>query len=140
VPSSEIIAAARRYKGTPFRHQGRSARGLDCLGLLAVSFMDVGMAVDDETNYGRQPELFKLKAALDRRFIRVPRAQHFHTGLVALFYDISWLHVGLMTGNNKFIHSRGPEEIGPGVVEHILDAKSWAPRLLRMWRHPQMEW
>ena len=114
--------------------------GLDCLGLLAVAFADSGMTVRDKTDYNRQPNVRELISALDDRLIRLPKGEGFCAGMVALFFDASWLHVGLMTDARHFIHSRGPEEIGPGVVEHILDAKSWAPRLLRMWRHPQMEW
>ena len=140
VPSSEIIAAARSYERVPFRHQGRSHRGLDCLGLLAVAFRDAGMTVHDRTDYSRTPNLAEMKEALDRQLIRVPKSGGSHAGLVALFHDKLWLHVGLMTKANKFIHARGPEDIGPGVVEHILDSKTWAPRLMRMWRHPEMEW
>jgi len=140
VPSSEIVAAARVYERVPFRHQGRSKSGIDCLGLLAVTFRDRGMTVRDRTDYGRHPNLGELRAGLDERLIRVPRSTGFRAGLVALFRDPLWLHVGLLTGPKSFIHSRGPEDFGPGVVEHILDAQSWAPRLLRLWRHPEMEW
>ena len=33
-----IVAEARRWLGTPFRHQGRGAVGLDCAGLLYVVY------------------------------------------------------------------------------------------------------
>ena len=141
VPSaSEIVAAARRYKGTPFRHQGRSHRGLDCLGLLAVAFRDAGLTVMDRTDYPREPDVRRLRSALDDQLDHVPKAHGLGAGIVALFFDRLWLHVGLMTDERHFIHSRGPEDIGPGVVEHILDVKAWEPRLVRIWRHPEMEW
>lgn len=37
-----IITAARAQLGTPFRHQGRSAQGVDCVGLLIC----IGRALD----------------------------------------------------------------------------------------------
>lgn len=139
VRSSDIIAAARFYLGVPFRHQGRSARGLDCLGLLAVSLRDAGCKVSDRADYGRAPNVAEMKAGLDSRLIRVPKTHIRTPGVIALFHDEAWLHVGIITGRG-FIHSRGPEGLGAGVVEHILDKQSWAPRLMRLWRHPDMEW
>lgn len=46
---------ALRYLGVPFRHRGRSARGLDCVGLLAVVAQELGIDVRDQRLYGREP-------------------------------------------------------------------------------------
>lgn len=142
--ASDLVASARAYLGTPFRHQGRRS-GLDCLGLVAVAHRDAGLAVDDRTDYGRLPDLARMKAALDAQLVRLKRGAPLAAGMVALFEErwISsrtpvWLHLGLMTGPTRFIHARGPEGLGPGVVEHRLDEQSWRPRLLRLWRHPDL--
>lgn len=140
VTSSDVVRSARKYLRVPFRHQGRSYRGLDCLGLLSMAFQDMGLTVRDRTDYSREPNLIEMKAALDGQLIRVPREDGYRPGVVALFRDDFWLHTGFLTGPKSFIHARGPEGIGPGVVEHILDTQSWVPRLMRMWRHPEMEW
>lgn len=142
--ASDLVAAARAWLGTPFRHQGRLS-GLDCLGLVAVAHRDAGLAVRDRTDYPRQPDLARMKAALDGQLTRLKRATPPEAGMVALFeerwryplYPV-WLHLGILTGPASFIHARGPEELGPGVVEHRLDGQSWAPRLMALWRHPDL--
>lgn len=142
--ASDLVAASRAYLGTPFRHQGRRS-GLDCLGLVSVAHRDAGLRVLDRTDYGRLPDLARMKAALDGQLVRLTRTTPLAAGMVALFeerlrpahYPV-WLHLGLMTGPASFIHARGPEELGPGVVEHRLDEQSWAPRLLGLWRHPDL--
>lgn len=142
--ASELVGAARAWLGVPFRHQGRVS-ALDCLGLIAVAHRDAGLSVVDCTDYGRQPDLARMKAALDAQLTRLKRSTPLEAGLVALFEErwIStrfpvWLHLGLMTGPASFIHARGPEGLGRGVVEHRLDAQSWRPRLLGLWRHPDL--
>lgn len=145
ITAAEIVAAARAYKGTPFRHQGRrvapgQATGLDCLGLWVAALTDCGIAVDDPCDYGRRPDLRRLSRETDAQAIRLPRTAPLEAGLFTLFHDPHWLHVGIMTGPESFIHARGPEEIGPGVIEHILDLQSWRPRLIAAWRHPEMIW
>lgn len=142
--ASDLVAAARAYLGTQFRHQGRRS-GLDCLGLVAVAHRDAGFRVVDRTDYGRLPDLGRMKAALDGQLVRLKRATPLAAGMVALFeerlrpahYPV-WLHLGLMTEAQSVIHARGPEGLGPGVVEHRLDDQSWAPRLIGLWHHPDL--
>ncbi len=40
--------AARKYLGTPFRHQGRTIYGMDCLGLVLTSLKDSGKFLKDK--------------------------------------------------------------------------------------------
>lgn len=46
---------AERYLGVPFLHMGRSGRGLDCVGLIAMVGLQLGMDVQDCPYYGREP-------------------------------------------------------------------------------------
>lgn len=48
---SDVIAAARRYVGTPFCHQGRSAAGMDCVGLIIA----VGRAIEVGLEWPEMP-------------------------------------------------------------------------------------
>lgn len=51
-----FIAAARSMRDTKFRHRGRSIRGVDCIGLIALGLAAVGRTIDDRKRYGRHPE------------------------------------------------------------------------------------
>ena len=70
-----FIAAARSYLGVPFRHLGRSRRGLDCAGLAIVAAHDAGFALDaDYRGYGRRPDGASLRALVARHCRRIDRA------------------------------------------------------------------
>jgi cell wall-associated NlpC family hydrolase len=50
-----FIAAARDLVGVPFRHRGRSLRGVDCVGAVALALASQGRVVQDRAHYGRNP-------------------------------------------------------------------------------------
>lgn len=57
-----VKQAALSFKGTRFRHRGRSTQGLDCVGLLIAVGQQVGLTIrDTEQQYLRTPdsELFR---------------------------------------------------------------------------------
>lgn len=130
-----FIAAARARIGTPFRHRGRSAHSLDCLGLLVVALAAVGRSCEDRRKYGRAPEQDRLRDALAAHFgppiddepqpgdvavMRwVDRPQH-----VAIFGD--YLHGGL-----SVIHS---DAAFGAVTEHRF-AGPWCSRVMEIY-HP----
>lgn len=71
---SDFIVALRAYIGTPFRHQGRSAKvGLDCLGLIICGLQDIGFDVTDNLNYGRQPDFKALMIGVLRQSVMISR-------------------------------------------------------------------
>lgn len=49
-----IQTEARRWLGTPFRHQGRSAEGLDCVGLLIMIARAFELPHGNVTGYTRR--------------------------------------------------------------------------------------
>lgn len=51
----DIVAAARTWIGVPWRHQGRSRRGVDCAGVVARVGRDLGLIDYDYTAYRRRP-------------------------------------------------------------------------------------
>ncbi len=51
-----VVDAARAYLGVPWRHQGRSARGLDCAGLVILTARDLGLSDYDTTGYSRHAQ------------------------------------------------------------------------------------
>jgi cell wall-associated NlpC family hydrolase len=53
---ADIVAAARGWIGVPWRHQGRSRAGVDCVGLIVVVCRELGLSDYDSTVYGRDPD------------------------------------------------------------------------------------
>jgi cell wall-associated NlpC family hydrolase len=52
---SRLVEAARRYKGTRFRHRGRSSSFVDCAGLGWRIYHDCGVDLPDFRLYGPEP-------------------------------------------------------------------------------------
>ena len=52
---SRLADAARTFDGVRFRHRGRSSRGLDCAGLVVVSYASLGVTLPDFRLYGPEP-------------------------------------------------------------------------------------
>ena len=55
---------AHKYIGVPFRHRGRTTRGLDCVGLLILCAIDCGYDKYKEFAYGREPRNSILEGVL----------------------------------------------------------------------------
>jgi cell wall-associated NlpC family hydrolase len=75
IERSTIVATARSLIGTPFRHQGRDERGLDCAGLLIVVAWRCGIwpAGRDVNGYGRIPDGRTLRALCDESMTPIER-------------------------------------------------------------------
>lgn len=59
------IAAAHSLIGVPFRAQGRTTRGIDCIGVVIWSLRTAGVEVpNDRIDYGKLPARRKLAAEL----------------------------------------------------------------------------
>jgi cell wall-associated NlpC family hydrolase len=58
VTAEELIVEARRWIGTPYRHQGRTAAGLDCIGFIiwVLAQKDLLPTDFERQNYGRLPQ------------------------------------------------------------------------------------
>ena len=59
-----LVLAARRYLGVPFVHRGRSARKLDCVGLVWRAYRDCGVDVPCPKDYGKEPDLPRFMAVI----------------------------------------------------------------------------
>ena len=42
---NSLLAAARTYIGTPHTYGGQSKTGIDCSGLVYISFQEIGMQI-----------------------------------------------------------------------------------------------
>lgn len=68
ISADAFIAQARALVGVPWLHQGRTAYGVDCIGLIDLSMRSAGvdlpklLGLVDRRNYGRgaQPDMLRL--------------------------------------------------------------------------------
>jgi cell wall-associated NlpC family hydrolase len=141
IPAAALIAEARKLIGTPFRHQGHSVHGVDCLGLIYVAALNAGLHLEELPefkrvngwNYGRSadPQVLAHVSALCRptpmavpgcllffQFPRVAYPQHF----------------AIYTGRNM-IHA----DARRGVVEHIY-GQPWVRQTHSMWLLPGVDY
>lgn len=111
----QAVAAARSYKGTPYRYGGTSKRGMDCSGLLCVSYASAGLKLprtsSEQGKMGKAVKVQELKPG-DLVFFSKKKGRRKIT------------HVGMVTQVNSrdqvmFIHSSSSR----GVVENNLHSK-----------------
>jgi cell wall-associated NlpC family hydrolase len=75
VEVAEILAAARTWLGTPWRHQGR-LRGIavDCSGLILGVGRELKLLDFDTRAYGRIPDGQQLRALCEQHLLAKPVA------------------------------------------------------------------
>lgn len=147
VKRSDIIGAARTYKGTPFRHQGRAkGAGVDCIGLIVCAAREAGIGVQDRTDYPLQPIPSELLAGFGSNLDRRGDLAH-RPGDVLVFWIVdpetlppekraeTPQHVALAT-DAGLIHSWSGG--AKRVVEHGM-TQGWASRLHSVWTFRGLE-
>lgn len=85
----DIVAAARRWLGVPFRHQGRSRQGIDCAGLIELVGVDLGLMsrlTPAQLRYARVPNPNQMRRSLESHLIEIEK-DAWMTG------DVLWLRV-----------------------------------------------
>lgn len=147
---AQIEAAARRYVGTAFRHQGRTlGHGIDCVGLVLCVAEELGVTATDGKsllmadypNYGPDPDTTKVFDHCCARLIRKTPANLKRGDVVCMKVPISPTHVGIITeipGQGLgMVHAYG-ERHTERCVEHILDI-TWRRRIVAAFEFPGTE-
>lgn len=134
----QCVAAARAYLGVKWKHQGRSAFGIDCVGLLVAAYRDAGIIVEDVRNYERTPDGEQLVCLLKKYCVMLsPKAPLQVADIIAIRHGSLPQHVAIVTqvhpSGAHIIHSSGNEQEGGKVVEHRMDAL-WL-KTHRSWIH-----
>ena len=131
----EIVAEARKWKGTKWRHQGRNEYGVDCAGLIVRVAHDLGISTYDYTQYPRRSHglefLRHLEEHLVSKDVRDPQI-----GDVGVFADPRFpCHCGIITmryGVLYLVHSHLARR---KVVEEQLDPH-WTPVMTNLFEYP----
>ena len=110
----KLISTAESYLGTSYRFGGVDYRGMDCSGLVYRSFMD---ALD--VLVPRTSQLLYIWA------LKIPSSDIKPGDLVFFITDGSSVsHVGIYTGEGRFIHSQSVGSF-TGVMYSHMDEGNW---------------
>jgi NlpC/P60 family putative phage cell wall peptidase len=120
----EIVAEARRWLGTPYRHQGRRlGESVDCIGLVVgvARALDLG---DWAGVYGRQPDPAWMGRELGAHLDPIEAASVLPGDVLWLRFARSPTHLAIVT-DVGMIHAYSPRK---RVVEHSIDMR-WRRRV-----------
>jgi cell wall-associated NlpC family hydrolase len=125
-----IVIEARRWLGTPWRHQGRVLGvGVDCGGLIIGVGKELNLlAFDAKPQYGRLPHWEELRLVL-REYLE-PSGKMQKGSILCFAFGGEPQHIGIYTGEN-LIHSYAQAR---RVVEHRLDGM-WLECLRSVWAY-----
>jgi cell wall-associated NlpC family hydrolase len=122
---SEAVRAARAMLGTRFAHRGRSAVGIDCVGLVLVALRAMRVEPPPIPNYPKNPESSVLLNAL-RGFARpVDRAAALPGDLVVMFSSGKARHLGILCGRSV-IHASTDRGVVETPVRFLPSARFFA--------------
>jgi NlpC/P60 family putative phage cell wall peptidase len=143
-PGAEIVARARAWVGTPYRHQASCrGAGTDCLGLLRGLWREM-LGPEPEPVPAYTPDWSEpsrsedLLAAAARHLVRVSRDQARPGDVAVLRMREGGVakHVGVLAtsplGHRTLIHAYS----GHGVVESPL-TPAWSRRIAGIFRFPE---
>jgi cell wall-associated NlpC family hydrolase len=109
ITAEEFVAQARALIGVPWQHQGRGLCGVDCIGLIDLSFKGAGidlaqfLGITDKRNYGRGAHPDLLRSV---RELCTPISQPIDGCLIVMKFPQEKFprHFGVYAGGN-IIHS-----------------------------------
>ncbi|MCL2007396.1 MAG: C40 family peptidase [Treponema sp.] len=109
-----LIVTAESFLGTPYRYAGIDRGGLDCSGLVFLSFWESFNVEVPRTAEG----IYRWAETIDREELQPGDLVFFVTVGTAVS------HVGIYVGNGRFIHSAS-EGPNTGVIYSRLDESYW---------------
>jgi cell wall-associated NlpC family hydrolase len=134
----DIVNEARTYIGVPWRHQGRTRKGLDCIGLLVVVAQKLDLTVRDVVGYGRRPEGFNFTARFKEEMEEIP-LRDIKPGDAVTFADDKFVcHVGIVTEKYGKVHIIHGHATRRQVLEEAYEGE-WERKARKAFRFPQLE-
>ena len=137
---SEVVAIARAWIGTPYRHQGATRSiGCDCLGLVRGVWRDLYGAEPEEPgpygmDWAERSGEERLLGAAHRHFGPAIDGKLMLSGDLLLFRwqaGMAAKHAGILSGPGHFIHAYEQA----GVIESAL-VPGWKRRIAGVFRFP----
>lgn len=138
ITPDQLITAARNLIGVPWRHQGRTRHGLDCIGLVQMAARNAGLDLERDCGihipsvYSRAPDS-KLHALVSQYCRAIEKPVPAALLLFQFDNDRYPRHFGLMSERDTVIHAEC--RVRGQVVEHGLRAH-WVRWLHSAWLIP----
>lgn len=123
-----FVAAARGFLGVPWVHQGRTTRGVDCVGLIVLSARAAGLDAPMTADYGRMQDYRQARRYLEEFCTRVGQAE---PGDIVLFKTSMTLHMAIVSEVVDGRPERVIQALGPGSA--VVDTGLQFPPLM-LWR------
>lgn len=137
VTREAIVAEARRWLGTPYRHKGRIlGRAADCAAPIICTAWALGFEYEEQLDYGRVPNPRRMIDELERNMIRVPVSEATDADVLHMSWKLRPHHLALRTPVG-ILHAYNMID-PPRVVEHTL-SPDWAARIRGAYRFPGVE-
>lgn len=131
ITGADVVAEARKYLKTPFRHQGRVLeRGCDCAGLVICVARDLGLKDQsfDISNYGRLPTGDELRRNLREHLdlVEGPFSEYKAGDVLLMRIESEPQHLAILTDSDYMIHAYAQLR---RVTEHRID-ELWRSRII----------
>jgi len=123
-----FLAAARGYLGVPWVHQGRTERGMDCVGLIVLSMRAAGLDPPMTADYGRMQDYRQARRYLEEFCDRVGSPE---IGDIVLFKTTQTLHMAIVSEVEDGRPARVIQALGP--KSKVVDTGLQFPPLM-LWR------
>ncbi len=127
VTAEDFIKAAKKYLNLPFASQGRDMNGLDCGGLLLVTWKDLGLVDLEVLGYNGAPEAADFAKLLKANLREVKKDTVKIGDVVAVDYGTGIQHTAIVSALEPrltVIHAKSHQ----GVTEQYLygrDLRGW---------------
>ena len=142
IARSRIVASARSWLGVPYVHQGRSKKGIDCIGLIVETARGVGLPIPPiPNNYTANPTSDMLLSACALNLQQAADPTKLLPGSIAVLWGFErgaaqhFAIVGVHALKPTMIHAFSKHR---KVVEHGWDA-FWMKRFVRTYEFPRTE-
>ena len=135
--SADIIAAARTWLGTPWRHQGRlKGVAVDCGGLILGVGKELGLLDFDTRAYGRIPDGQQMRALCEQHLLSKPIAEAAPGDVLLMRFTRHPQHLAIAGDHGEpfsLIHAYAD---AGACVEHGADPK-WLRRIVAAYSFKQ---